>query len=284
MTAGAGSGPAVPPLTLVILARPDPIQIFTTNRVADLVPVAAVISEVGRSFGDRHSRRFRSFVRKGGLLNAIDRYIDLAYFKLRTRLDDHAGTVNRMLAPDGNPHAYAVGMKVFEVENVNSPESVALLRELAPDIVFCNGSSILKKPVIEIPRLGVINIHTGVVPDYRGPSPEFWALHNGDFDKIGVTIHTLTEGIDDGDVILEERTLVEAEDNEITLRCKNVRTGARLVAEAVALIAAGKARPIPQDAARAKSWPKRTRREDMRMRRRLAAFRRAAGKPIGKTR
>lgn len=275
MTANDGRVTGAAPARLVILARPDPVQIYTTNRVAGLIPVAAVISEVGRDFAERHRRRFRSFVRREGVWGAIDRYLDLAYFKMRTRLDRHDEIVRRLLGQDGNPRSWDAGLEVHEVQNVNSAESVELLRRLAPDILFCNGSSILKKRVIEIPPLGVVNIHTGVVPDYRGPSPEFWALHNGDFDKVGVTVHMLTEEIDAGDVLLEERTTVGPDDNEITLRCRNVRAGARLVAEAVRAIAAGEARPIPQDESRAHSWPKRTRREDRAMRRRLRAWRRS---------
>jgi len=269
VTSPSDTRPAGRPVRLVILARPDPIQIWTTNRVAALVPVTAVLSETGRTFTDRHRRRFRTLIRKNGLAGALDRYLDLAYFKWRTRRDGHDATIDRVLGPGASRGGWAPGLEVHEVDSVNAPESVALLRRLAPDLVFCNGASILKPPVIAIPPLGTINIHTGVVPEYRGPAPEFWALHDGAFDMVGVTVHMLTEGIDDGDVLLERRTEVRPGDNEISLRCKNVQAGAELVAEAVRQVAEGAAHPRPQDPARAATRPRRSRRAHRVMLRRL---------------
>ena len=181
-----------------------------------------------------------------------------------------------MLGRDGNTRDLLPGLQVYEVEDVNAPKSVELLRRLRPILVFCNGVSILKRPVIDIPRLGVINMHTGIVPDYRGPVPEFWVLHNGEPDKNGVTVHWLTEEVDAGDVILQEHVPVDTADDEITLRCKNARIGARLVAEAVTRIAAGNLHAVPQDHSQGKLYPMRTRRDDSVMRRRLRQWRREA--------
>jgi len=262
------------PLRLVILTRPEPVMIYTTNRVAELVPVTAVVSETGGRFAPRQWRRLRLTLRKRGVIGTLDRYLDLAYFKIRARRSDAGSVVERMLGAGGKTARFVETLEVHEVDRVNSPGSVDLLRRLAPDLIFCNGASILRRSVIGVPRLGVINIHTGIVPEYRGPTPEFWALYNGDFDHVGVTVHYLTEEIDAGDIILQERTIVEPGDDELTLRCKNVRTGARLVAEAVRLIAAGKARAVPQDGARAGKYGLRTRHDDRAMRRRLRARRR----------
>ena len=275
--AGIASGQAEPAFRLVILSRPTPIQFYTTNRVAQLVPVEAVVSETGRPFGERQSRRMSVLMKKRGLWGMLDRYLDLAYFKLQDRLRRPAETVHRMLGENGLTRGWARGLTVHEVEHINSPEAIALLRRLAPDVIFCNGASILKRGVIETARLAIINIHTGIAPRYRGASPEFWALYHDDPSAMGVTVHCLTEELDGGDILLQQTVQAEPGDDEIALRCRNVRVGAELVAEAARQIAAGTAKPIRQDPAAARTFPVRTRREDRELRRRLRERGPAAG-------
>ena len=267
--AGAAAAPGGEMTRLVILARPAPIQFYTTNRVAQLVPVAAVVSETGRAFGERQSRRVRGLMKKRGLWGTLDRYLDLAYFKLQDRLRRPQETVHRMLGAEGLTRGWAPGLAVHEVDHINSPEAVALLRRLAPDVIFCNGTSILRRGIIETARGRIINIHTGIAPRYRGSSPEFWALYNDDPSGMGVTVHSLTEELDGGDILLQRTVRAEPGDDEIALRCRNVQVGAELVAEAVRQLAAGTARPVPQDPAAARTFRVRTRREDRELRRRL---------------
>jgi methionyl-tRNA formyltransferase len=92
-----------------------------------------------------------------------------------------------------------------------------------------------------------------------------------------VTVHCLTEELDGGDILLQQTVQAEPGDDEIALRCRNVRVGAELVAEAARQIAAGTAKPIRQDPAAARTFPVRTRREDRELRRRLRERGQAAG-------
>jgi len=70
-------------------------------------------------------------------------------------------------------------------------------------IVVCHFKKILKKKLIDIPKLGCINLHPSLLPKYRGMSPQHWPIINGD-DKTGVTVHYIDEGIDTGDIILQK--------------------------------------------------------------------------------
>jgi methionyl-tRNA formyltransferase len=87
------------------------------------------------------------------------------------------------------------------VDDVNSPEFVARLRAIAPDIVVSvSCPQIFKKELIEIPSFGCLNIHGAALPHYRGVLPSFWMLANREA-QAGVTIHFVNERIDAGDAV-----------------------------------------------------------------------------------
>ncbi|NMP15855.1 formyl transferase [Thalassotalea sp. Y01] len=88
------------------------------------------------------------------------------------------------------------------VNNINQDESLAKLNELAPElIVSIRYGCIIKPPAIRVASNGVINLHSGVLPDYRGVMATFWAMLNNE-SKIGTTLHFINDGnIDAGDVI-----------------------------------------------------------------------------------
>ena len=88
--------------------------------------------------------------------------------------------------------------------NVNSDEVVEQVKTVSPDLcVIAHFEKILKPPLLEIPRLGFINLHPSLLPDYRGLAPQHWPIINGE-SKTGVTVHYVDSGIDTGDIILQE--------------------------------------------------------------------------------
>lgn len=90
----------------------------------------------------------------------------------------------------------------IEVNQINSPDNVERLKGLSPDlIVSIRYGGILKAPVINIPSKGVINLHSGLLPKYKGVMATFWALKNND-TEIGTTLHTIEDSsIDTGQII-----------------------------------------------------------------------------------
>jgi len=89
-----------------------------------------------------------------------------------------------------------------EVNQINAPEAIEMLRELSPDlIVSIRYGGILKETVINIPKDGVLNLHSGILPKYKGVMATFWALKNNDFE-VGTTLHTIeNRSIDTGHII-----------------------------------------------------------------------------------
>jgi methionyl-tRNA formyltransferase len=89
--------------------------------------------------------------------------------------------------------------------SINYCENVEKLNKLEPDvIVIIAGNQIIKKQVLDIPAYGVINAHTSLLPLYKGLMPSFWVLKNNE-NETGVSVYKLTEGIDDGPIILQRK-------------------------------------------------------------------------------
>ena len=84
------------------------------------------------------------------------------------------------------------------IENLNSKQALSKLKKY--DVVIAIATSILKRKIIDAPKYGIINIHPGILPNYRGIG-NFWAVYNGDMELIGSTCHWMTEKIDDGKII-----------------------------------------------------------------------------------
>ncbi len=123
------------------------------------------------------------------------------------------------------------GCPVFytKIRDVSSPENVSLLKKLEPDVIVACGCSILKKNLLSVPPLGTLNLHSGLAPYYRGCSCYFWPLYNNEPEYVGVTIHYVNPGIDDGDIIHQGRPELDEDDNEITIFIKMMEIGTQLM-------------------------------------------------------
>jgi len=131
-------------------------------------------------------------------------------------------------------------------ERINTPEFVALLRSLQPDlIVSMHYPVIFKRLILEIPRLGCVNEHPSRLPAGRGMTPSHWHMLMGD-TRNWITLHFMDEGIDTGDVISQGSVEITPEDTGFTTSCKLSEEGQRIFREALPLIREGKAPRISQ--------------------------------------
>jgi methionyl-tRNA formyltransferase len=131
------------------------------------------------------------------------------------------------------------------------------INDLPPDlIVVCSYSMVIPKPVLNIPRLGCINLHGGLLPQYRGPHVLNWAIINNE-KETGVTLHYMDEGLDTGNIIGWKRFPIAFEDDALGVYTKLVQAGAELLSEYWDGIIAGNAPGIPQDEKQARYYPMR---------------------------
>jgi len=120
---------------------------------------------------------------------------------------------------------------VREVPHINDPRVVALARELRPDIIAVFGTSLIRGDLLGMGRFGIVNLHGGLSPEYRGADCTFWALYNGEPEKVGCTIHFIDKGIDTGNLIAHVSPEVKPGDDELTLFWRAVKESADAYAE-----------------------------------------------------
>ncbi|KAF0121118.1 MAG: methionyl-tRNA formyltransferase, partial [bacterium] len=113
---------------------------------------------------------------------------------------------------------------------------------------------ILPKEILKIPRLGCINLHASLLPRYRGAAPINWVIING--EKVtGVTTMLMDEGLDTGEILLQQEVGVEEEDTAENLHDKLAKTGAELLIETLHRLEEGNITPVPQDHSKATMAP-----------------------------
>lgn len=100
-----------------------------------------------------------------------------------------------------------------EKGRLNSFQITEQIRDQKPDIIFVFGSGIIGSKIIEIPRLGCVNVHTGITQHFRGVDSCFWAVHDDKPQGIGATLHFIDEGIDTGPIIAQRRPILNIEDS-----------------------------------------------------------------------
>ncbi len=126
-------------------------------------------------------------------------------------------SLKRLLVPDLSRHIENLGIKQPAIRSANSPEFIAHLKALAPDILLVSGwGEILNSQVLAIPRVAAINIHPSLLPKHRGSNPFASVLRAGE-SLTGVTFHLLTGEIDGGDILFQSQLPIYDSDDYHTL-------------------------------------------------------------------
>lgn len=140
------------------------------------------------------------------------------------------------------------GLPVLQPEKARNEEFIAELRSLAPDlIVVAAYGQILPPAILALPRQGCVNVHTSLLPKYRGAAPIQWAILNDEVET-GVTIMQMDAGMDTGAILAQAATPIRPGDNAQTLHDRLARLGADLLAATIPEWVAGKIQPRPQPA------------------------------------
>jgi methionyl-tRNA formyltransferase len=163
-----------------------------------------------------------------------------------TAPDRPAGRGRQLQASAVKVVAEAHGLPVLQPTNLKSPDFQAELRSYAADLQVVVAFRMLPEAVWNMPRLGSINIHASLLPQYRGAAPINWALMYGDTET-GVTSFFLRHEIDTGDLILQEHVPIAPADDFGSLYDKLKVVGAGLARRSVEAIAAGTAPSTPQE-------------------------------------
>jgi len=163
-----------------------------------------------------------------------------------TQPDRPAGRGRRMVAPPVKEFALAEGIPVFQPERLRRLEAVEHVRAWTPDlIVVAAYGQILRPSILEIPRLGVLNVHASLLPRWRGAAPVQAALLAGD-EITGVTIMKLDEGLDTGPLIAKREVPILPGETAGELETRLAEIGGQLLLDVLPDYIAGLLRPQPQ--------------------------------------
>jgi methionyl-tRNA formyltransferase len=142
--------------------------------------------------------------------------------------------------------ALSYGIPVLQPLKIKEEDAVEELRKYPADIfVVAAFGQLLSEEILNMPRLGCINIHASLLPAYRGAAPIQWCVINGE-EKTGVTIMQMAKGMDTGDILLQKEVVLDEKETGGSLFDRLMETGAELIVEVLPKIEAGELTPVVQ--------------------------------------
>lgn len=164
-----------------------------------------------------------------------------------TQPDRPKGRGQKLTPSPVKVRALEYGLPVWQPEKIKTPDCVAKLEELQPDlIVVVAFGQILSQKILDIPRLGCVNVHASLLPRYRGAAPIHWSIINGETET-GVTTMMMDAGLDTGDMLLKSKTEITPDMTTAELHDKLATMGSALLSDTVDGLAAGTLQGEPQD-------------------------------------
>ena len=172
-----------------------------------------------------------------------------------TQPDRPRGRGQATASPPVKDAAVAAGLAVYQPQKIKSDEALEYFKRVAPDVVAIIAyGQIIPQRLIEIPRLGWINLHGSLLPKYRGAAPVHRAILNGE-TRTGLTTMRIDAGLDTGPMLLKYETEIGPDETAPELYARLAEAGAPLLAETLRGIERGTLTPAPQDNSQATFAP-----------------------------
>jgi len=222
-------------LSIMILCGRSPRHLYVANRLCEAVRPLAIVHETCIS---PSARTIVRNLRPDNLARKLWR-------KVRDTRRYAGGAEARFFFGSATPALTRPDL-LTTVTHINHPDVVALADRLRPDIIAVFGTSLIRGPLLARGRLGMLNLHGGLSPEYRGADCTFWTLYNGEPDKVGCTLHFIDPGIDTGRLVAHVCPPVTASDDELTLFWGGVKLSAEVYAETLDRLGRGEALGVAQ--------------------------------------
>jgi hypothetical protein len=210
----------MPELSVMILCGRSPRHLYVANRLCRAAKPVAIVHETG---GQWTNTKLRQLAKPANLWRKGWRW-------LRDRRRYIGGRESRFFFGEEPPQLERTDL-LTEVPHINDARITALADRLQPDVIAVFGTSLIRAPLLGKGQLGMINLHGGLSPEYRGADCTFWALYNGEVEKVGCTLHFIDAGIDTGRLIAHVRPPVYPGDDELNLFWRAVKESADIYAE-----------------------------------------------------
>jgi hypothetical protein len=212
----------------MILCGCSPRHLYVANTLCREAEVLAIVQESGSEWN----------IRKVLRILRPDNFYRKSWRWLRDRRRYYGNPEAGFFFPGVVPKLDQPEL-VNEVPHINHPNVVQLANELKPDLIAVFGTSLIRGELLQKGRLGIVNLHGGLSPEYRGADCAFWALYNKEPEKVGCTLHFIDAGIDTGRLIAHISPEVCPDDDELTLFWRSVKESASVYAELMRRLACG---------------------------------------------
>lgn len=164
-----------------------------------------------------------------------------------TQTDKPKGRGKKLTPPPVKIKANELGVEVHQPKNVNSKETIELLKKVSPDVIVVIAyGQILKEEILNLPKYGCINVHASLLPKYRGAAPINWVIINGE-KKTGITTMLMEKGLDTGDMLLKEEITIMEDESAGDLHDRLMVMGANLLIKTLKSIDECVSNRVPQD-------------------------------------
>ena len=224
---------------LVMLTRDDIPHRYVANSLCERLDIYAILvdrrpasSGVRRAFR-RGPLHFTSKLARAVLLNAI---------RDRARRDQ---LLRHMFGRKAE--CFFASDKVFDIDGVNSTETIKLLRDLTPDGIVVYGTTVASDETLGTAKGTCFNLHTGLSPYYRGTECTFWPVVNGEFDMLGATVHECTSKLDGGAIYETVAVSCQKNDNLHKIFGRTVMAGADAYVRVLRKYISGGVQGTPQN-------------------------------------
>ena len=164
-----------------------------------------------------------------------------------TQPDRPVGRGQKLTPPPVKRKALELGLAVFQPEKIKTDEAYERLQAIAPDVIVVVGyGQIVPQRILDLPRRGCVNVHSSLLPKYRGAAPVNWAIVRGE-TVTGVCTMQIVKKLDAGDVLLCRETPIGENETASEVMERLAPMGAELLAETLEGLKAGTITPRPQD-------------------------------------
>jgi methionyl-tRNA formyltransferase len=172
---------------------------------------------------------------------------DITIEAVVTQPDRPSGRGQEMHSSAVKDLALDAGLYVYQPEKMKSDSAYDFFKRVAPDVVVIIAyGQIIPKRLIEIPRLGWINLHASLLPKYRGAAPINWAIVNGE-TRSGLTTMQIDPGMDSGPALLQIEMDIAPDETAPQLAARMAEAGAPLVVETLRKLEQGEITGVPQN-------------------------------------
>lgn len=233
---------------ILVLSSRKLLNYFLINKLSKKYNIVQVIYE-DRSLKNK-IKFIKNRIRKLGLIKTIGQLVFIFFDKTY---------INKISKPKikqllVNEDTTRPNLPSIDVDDINGAKAEELIKKINPEAIVVAGTSIIKSNILRSSKI-FVNIHCGITPKYRGVHGGFWAIYNKDFDNIGVTVHLVDKGVDEGRILYQDRVKIDPKfDTFQTISAKQYLKGVDLMIRAVNDILNNNLRPFPWPNKESRQW------------------------------